>query len=225
MRLAYIMLGSGSRRIVLYSVNVLYIVLRLSKAPLHFIAATVRNPRRSRTITCCHQLDHVVSPPYTISSRVSVSIPNLLERIGRQFPQRAHRLGAPDCASTMLVCTGQSGQQVWKGCIPSLERLCTHMAARSRAEHFQSHLKAQKQGPLRQANQSLQGLLPSAHYIPRWSILEQRVVPNCESDHCLFSGMRASWLLLRTRGRTLAYHSHAKRMTSPSASYGVGISE
>ena len=45
------------------------------------------------------------------------------------------------------------------------------------------------------------------------------------SHHRLFSGIRASWLLLLIRGRTFAYHSQANRITSPSASYGVGISE
>lgn len=40
-----------------------------------------------------------------------------------------------------------------------------------------------------------------------------------------FSGSRANWRLLRFLGRTLEYHSHASRTTSPSASYGVATSE
>lgn len=43
--------------------------------------------------------------------------------------------------------------------------------------------------------------------------------------YCLFSGILASCRLLLILGRTLAYHSQANRTTSPSASYGVGISE
>jgi len=44
-------------------------------------------------------------------------------------------------------------------------------------------------------------------------------------SYCRFSGSRANWRLLRFLGRTLEYHSQASRTTSPSASYGVGISE
>jgi hypothetical protein len=43
--------------------------------------------------------------------------------------------------------------------------------------------------------------------------------------YCLFSGILANCRLLLILGRTLAYHSQASRTTSPSASYGVGISE
>ena len=49
--------------------------------------------------------------------------------------------------------------------------------------------------------------------------------PDLLLPYCLFSGMRASWLLLRMRERRFEYHSQAMRMSSPSASYGVGISE
>jgi hypothetical protein len=40
----------------------------------------------------------------------------------------------------------------------------------------------------------------------------------------LLSGILSSWLRLLIRDLRLAYHSHANRITSPSASYGVGIS-
>lgn len=49
--------------------------------------------------------------------------------------------------------------------------------------------------------------------------------PSILRDSFLFSGMRASCDLLRRRGRTLLYHSQDRRMISPSASYGDGISE
>src|SRR5258708_4360387 len=48
---------------------------------------------------------------------------------------------------------------------------------------------------------------------------------DCIKATTLSSGALASWLCDLILGLRCTYHSHAKRITAPSASYGVGISE